>query len=103
MAKCYKEKGYLHRQQFTNHLKLYRPNLNILNLFAKLQAKRALQDMHHLLRNARATEEVVALAPVPSLVFRNKQLLAAMGQMVEARNVSKGNHCNPQVKKMCPY
>lgn len=53
--------------------------------------------MWHLLHNARATEEDGALTLVSSLVFRNKQPVAATGQIVVAMNVSKGNHRNPQV------
>lgn len=54
-------------------------------------------NVYRLLRNARAAEEAVALTPVSSLVFRNKQPVAATGQIMVATNVSKGNHYNPQL------
>jgi len=47
--------------------------------------------------NVRATEEAAALTQVSSLVFRNKQPVAAMGQIMAATNASEGNHCNPHV------
>lgn len=83
------------RQQFTNYLKLYNPNLNTLNLLANRQ-KSALQHLYHLLHNAGATEEAAALTLASRLFFRNKYPVAAMGQIVVVINASSGNHCKPQ-------